>query len=291
MHATSGHLKTDVVIVGAGPAGLACAIHWPALRREPRQILVLEKSAHPGGHLLSGAVLRPNALRQLLTPEEFAALPLGPVVTRDSFHALTPAAPGGCRSCPRKCACKACRWSPPPPSAGRWPRIATGLGVEILTGQTADALVWEADRVAGVRCELETILAPVTVLAEGPAGLLTRELLARRPELAGANRQTHGIGLKEIIEIPARPETAGTVAHTFGFPLGRTSTAAASSTSSMPRTWPWASPWRWTTPIPPCTPMNCSANGNAIRSCRRAFKADRPWSTARGWSPKAAGIP
>lgn len=220
MNAHPGHVKADVVIVGAGPAGLACAIHLARRTEGKRHILVLEKSAQAGGHLLSGAVVRPESLQRLLTPGEYAALPLGPPVTRDSFHALTQHHAIRLPLVPPKMRMKGFPLVSAAALGRALARMASSLGVEILTGQTADSLVWENRRVAGVRCESETVQAPVTVLAEGPAGLLTRELLERHPELRGRNRQTHGLGLKEIIEIPGKPEAAGTVAHTFGFPLG-----------------------------------------------------------------------
>ena len=90
MQAAATQLKVKVLVVGAGPAGLACAIRLARAGHDPGEILVLEKSAQLGGHLLSGAVMRPQALQQLLTPAEYAALPLGPLVTRDTFHALLP---------------------------------------------------------------------------------------------------------------------------------------------------------------------------------------------------------
>ena len=98
--------------------------------------------------------------------------------------------------------------------------IAESLGVELLLGQTADSLIWEEERIVGVQSAEETILAGTTVLAEGPAGLLSRELVDRHPEMRGPNEQTHGIGLKELIEVPAAPGRSGTVVHTFGYPLG-----------------------------------------------------------------------
>ena len=220
MHSSHPQLKADVVIVGAGPAGLACAIRLARASGGSRRILVLEKSAQAGGHLLSGAVLRPDALRKLLTPEEFATLPLGPVIDRDSFHALTPNHSFRLPFVPPKMRMKNFLLVSVSALGRALALIATRLGVEILTGQTANSLVWEDDRVAGVETDGEYILAPATVLAEGPAGLLSRELFARHPELRGHNLQTHGLGLKEIVEIPANPDAVGSVVHTFGFPLG-----------------------------------------------------------------------
>lgn len=220
MQSTHAHLKVDAIIVGAGPAGLACAIHLARQKPFARRILVLEKSANPGGHLLSGAVMRPEALKNLLTSDEFASLPLGPVVARDSFHALTARASFRLPFVPPKMRMKNLPLVSVSALVRALEKIAADLGAEILMGQTADALVWKDDRVAGVSSDGEHILAPATVLAEGPAGLLSRELFARHPELRGKNLQTHGLGLKEIIEVPANPDAVGSVAHTFGFPLG-----------------------------------------------------------------------
>ena len=220
MQSNPSHLKADVLIVGAGPAGLACAIRLAREAQESRRIVVLEKSAHAGGHLLSGAVMRTDALRRLLTPSEFDFLRLGPVVVRDSFHALTPQASIRLPFVPPKMGMKGLPLVSVSALGHALAQIAGDLGVDILTGQTADALVWEGDRVAGVATHDEILLAPATVLAEGPAGLLSRELYARHPELRGKNLQTHGLGLKEVVEIPPNPAAVGAVLHTFGYPLG-----------------------------------------------------------------------
>ncbi len=82
MQSNPGHLKADVLIVGAGPAGWRAPSDC-APKPRTRRIVVLEKSAHAGGHLLSGAVMRTDALRRLLTPSEFDFLRLGPIVARD----------------------------------------------------------------------------------------------------------------------------------------------------------------------------------------------------------------
>ena len=216
----SAQLNVDALVVGAGPAGLACAIHLARRSAGSRQILVLEKAVQLGGHLLSGAVMRPEALRRLLTPEEFAGLPLGPAVVRDTYHALLPRGSIRLPFVPPNMRMKGLPLVSVSQLGRGLGRIATDLGAEILMGQTADALAWDGDRVAGVVSGGERIRADVTVLAEGPAGLLTRELLARRPERTGPNLQTYSLGLKEIIEIPGNPAAVGTVAHTFGFPLG-----------------------------------------------------------------------
>jgi hypothetical protein len=99
-----GHLKADVLIVGAGrrdwraPSGSRAKPGTAAHRRAGKV------RALPGGNLLYGAVMRTDALRRLLTPSEFAFLRLGPIVGRDSFHALTPRASFRCPSCRPRCA-------------------------------------------------------------------------------------------------------------------------------------------------------------------------------------------
>ena len=220
MDANHGQFKTDALVVGAGPAGLACAIRLARRTERPIRIAVLEKSAHPGGHLLSGAVVRPEPLAALLDPRDFADLPLGPPVVRDSFHALSRS-----RSLRLPFVPPAMRMQGLPlvsaAALGRsLAKVAESLGVEIFWGQTADSIVWNGDRVAGVRCGADSILAPSVVLAEGPAGLLSREAFSRFPGSRAANLQTHGIGFKEIVEIPPNPSAVGSVLHTFGHPLG-----------------------------------------------------------------------
>ena len=220
MQAAEAQLKVDVLVVGAGPAGLACAIRLARAGKGQRQIMVLEKSAQLGGHLLSGAVMRPQALQHLLMPDEYAALPIGPLVTRDTFHALLPKGAIRVPFVPPKMRMRGLPLVSLAQLGSALGDIATKLGVEILTSQTADALLWEGDRVSGVRTLDDPILADTTVLAEGPAGLLTKAVLARHPQLAGPNLQTYALGIKEIVEVPANPALVGTVAHTFGYPLG-----------------------------------------------------------------------
>ncbi len=212
-------LNVDVAIVGSGIAGLACAIHLARHAGEPMSILVLEKSSKPGGHLLSGAVMRSESLKHLLTEDEFSAMPFGPAVKKDTFHALLPKTAIRLPFVPPKMRMKGL----PLVSAGRLGEalasVASSLGVELMTGQTADALIWEDGRVAGVQSDGETIRAEYTVIADGPEGLLSRDVYNHHPHLRGQNLTTNAIGLKELIEIPAALAKTGSVVHTFGYPL------------------------------------------------------------------------
>lgn len=219
--AVSSPIKVDRLVIGAGPAGLACAIHLQRLAQGKQQVLVVEKSARLGGHLLSGAVIRPDSLRALLTPAEWHRIPLGPTVVRDTFHALSRRGSFRLPFVPPKMSMRGLPLASFSQIGKALAEIAIDLGVEILTQQTADSLVWDNERVAGVNTQGEQVLATTTVLAEGAGGLLTRELLERHPDLRGPNPQSHSLGLKEIIEIPPKPAAVGTVAHTFGYPLSQ----------------------------------------------------------------------
>ena len=219
MSAAADRLETDVLIVGGGFAGLACAIRLARAAEGKLSVMLLEKASRIGGHLLSGAVLRPEALDRLLTPEERGALPLGPVVVADHFHALLPGFSLRLPFVPPKMRMHGLPMLDVGATARALAEVAAGLGVEIVTAQTADALLWDGDRVAGVCSDGDEIGAGCTVLAEGPAGLLAVELLKRNPGLRGPNLQTYAMGVKEVLEVPAAPDKLGRVLHTFGWPL------------------------------------------------------------------------
>jgi electron-transferring-flavoprotein dehydrogenase len=230
-------LDTDVVIVGAGPAGLAAAIR---LKQQAPQlsITVVEKSAELGGHILSGGVMDPRGLDRLLPGWRDMGAPVGPKVDRDTFHYLTArgdfAFPG---------------WMMPPQmhskgavivSLGdlvRWlGEQAQALGVDIYPMTAAvDVLVNVEGAVEGiVTGDLGRdhagnekpgfaagigLRAKYTLIAEGARGSLAKQLDARFGLAAGRDPQLYGLGLKEVWEIAADRHEPGRIDHYLGFPL------------------------------------------------------------------------
>ncbi|MBF0126124.1 MAG: electron transfer flavoprotein-ubiquinone oxidoreductase [Magnetococcales bacterium] len=224
-------MNYDVIVVGAGPAGLAAALGLAA--RGSLRICLLEKAARIGGHLLSGALLDPNDLAALVPDWPDRNPPLGPCVTRDTLHLFTPrdAFPlprlwdnSGCRLVSLGALC---RWL-----AG----LAEEAGVEIYPGFAATGLLWEQNRLAGVRTGDQgrasnglpkpgfqpgiPIRAPVTILAEGCRGYLTRQAIQHLSLDAGRPPQTYALGFKELWETPPDPaHPPGEVLHALGWPL------------------------------------------------------------------------
>jgi electron-transferring-flavoprotein dehydrogenase len=238
-------LEADVLIIGAGPAGLSCALHLanlieqhtaakksPALSAE--NIYVLEKAREIGAHQLSGAIMDPRALRELVPDFEKSA-PLDTPVTGDAAYYLTES---GSFKLPI---------TPPPLrnhgnyviSLNKLVKWLGGLvekkGVNLFTQFAGKELLREANGIAGVLTEDKGVdkngkpkdnftpgyelRAKVTVLAEGPRGSLTKELV-NHFKLDGLNPQVYGIGIKELWDVqPGRIDT-GYVAHTLGWPLG-----------------------------------------------------------------------
>lgn len=237
-------LEADVLIIGGGPAGLACALHLanlierhtaanktPALSAE--NVYVLEKAREIGAHQLSGAIMDPRALRELV-PNFDNSAPLDTPVTGDAAYFFTEA-----RS-----------WKlpiTPPPlqnhgnyvvSLNRLVKWMGGLveqkGVNVFTQFAGQELLYERNGIAGVLTGDKGVdkngkpkdnftpgyelRAKVTVLAEGPRGSLTKDLV-NRLKLDGLNPQIYGLGVKELWDVqPGRIDT-GYVAHTLGWPL------------------------------------------------------------------------
>ncbi len=223
----------DVVIVGAGPAGLSAAIRLRQLRPEAT-ICVVEKASEVGAHILSGAVIEPRALDELLPDWADRGAPLETKATEDRFQFLT-----------RRFAIKL----PTPPqmrnegnyvvSLGnvvRWMGAqAEAMDIEIYPGFSAAELLVEDGIVVGVATgdmgigrdgepgpnhqpgmELR---ATHTIFAEGCRGSLSKALMDRFELRAGRDPQTYAIGIKELWEIPAENHRPGYTEHSIGWPL------------------------------------------------------------------------
>lgn len=218
MNAARRETDADVVVVGGGTAGLATAI--AAKRSAPGlRVMVLEKAADVGRHLLSGAIVEPAAFQRLLTPEEFAALPLGIQVKKSEFRFLT----AGVGAWRLPFVLPSMRdeglWLADLPTlASALAGIAEKLGIDVLTGTAVEELIYDGELVAGVRCGGDSLTARHVVLAEGPGGPLTAELARRCPGLRPAH-PCHALAIREMWQVPAASGRAGDVAHTFGAPL------------------------------------------------------------------------
>ncbi|HMI37338.1 MAG TPA: electron transfer flavoprotein-ubiquinone oxidoreductase [Steroidobacteraceae bacterium] len=229
-------MNYDVAIVGAGPAGLACALRLRQLQPE-RSICVIEKAASLGAHSISGAVLDPVALDALVPEWRAAPPPTCVPVQRDEFRFLTER--------------RSIRLPTPPQQRNHGnfivslsqlvPWLGTRVeaaGVDVFTGfAAASALIDATGAVSGVRLgdvgrlrdgseganftPGAEIHAPVTVLAEGCRGSIAKQLIARYRLDADRSPPTFALGLKELWQLPPGRATAGLVQHTIGWPMPR----------------------------------------------------------------------
>jgi electron-transferring-flavoprotein dehydrogenase len=223
----------DVVVVGAGPSGLSAAIRLKQLSPD-LSVCVVEKGGEVGAHILSGAVIEPRALDELLPAWRESDTPITTRAGTDRFLLLTET--------------RAWRMPTPPQmhNAGnyvvslgdvcRWlGREAEALGVEIYPGFAAAEVLEENGAVAGIATgdmgvtrEGEhgpnyargmALRARCTIVAEGCRGSLTKRLERRYGLREGVDPQTYGIGIKELWEIPAEKHRPGLIEHTIGWPL------------------------------------------------------------------------
>ena len=240
-------LEADVLIVGAGPAGLACALHLANLTKKHNEsaeasggpalsaenIYVLEKGREVGAHQLSGAIMNPKALAELMPDFEKSA-PLDTPVTDDAALFFTK---GSSFRFPI---------TPPPfknkgnyvVSLNRLTKWLGGLvektGVNLFTQFGGAQLIYDREGIVGVITEDKGVdkngkpkdnytpgyelRAKVTVLAEGPRGSLTKQLVQKN-KLDNINPQIYSIGVKELWDVQPGRIQPGYVAHTLGWPV------------------------------------------------------------------------
>jgi electron-transferring-flavoprotein dehydrogenase len=238
-------MEADVTIVGGGPSGMACALRLAQLidehnRSHPdapiskENIYLLEKAREAGQHNLSGAVLDPRSMDELL-PGWRSEAPLGAQVERESFYFLTT---NGSYKAPLM----------PPPmrdhgnyiiSLNRFVKWMAGkveeAGITVFTGFAGSEMIFDGNRVAGVITDDKGVdkqnqqksnfepgyelKSKVTILAEGPRGSLTKQLAQKLDLYKNSNPQVYGIGVKELWEVPSGRIRPGEVILTLGWPL------------------------------------------------------------------------
>ncbi|NNM60114.1 MAG: electron transfer flavoprotein-ubiquinone oxidoreductase [Legionellales bacterium] len=233
-------LEVDVVIVGAGPAGLSAAIRLKQLATQAGtdlNICIVEKGAEVGAHILSGAVIEPHALNELIPDWQEKKAPVTTLATADYFYFLTEKHKFRLPTPPQMhnkgnyivSLSNFCRWLG---------EQATEAGINIFPGFAATELLFDSNQgVIGIATGdmgrdksgqpdnqfqpgIE-IHAKQVILAEGCRGSLTKQLDKKRGITQNCQPQTYGIGIKELWQIAPEHHQTGTVIHSVGWPMDR----------------------------------------------------------------------
>jgi electron-transferring-flavoprotein dehydrogenase len=231
-------IKTDVLIIGGGPSGLATSIHLADIlkqRGQSQRILLIEKGLSIGSHILSGAVIKPSVFKELLPEVDFSEIPFNAKVTKDKtillgengfialpFHIPYMSNKGNyVASLGQICRYLAVK--------------AEKKGIEIYPGFAIDEILYKDGKVIGAKTKdtgldhhgnkLENfqpgnrIEARITIFAEGTRGSLTKMLIKKFNLTEGRNEQVYSLGCKEIWSVPPGNIEAGEIYHTMGYPL------------------------------------------------------------------------